>query len=193
MAKDVAKELSNCKTEFENDEGSMLFFNAVKKTFDSYPKNTDKVQIAVKVAVINQLYKTNILATFKITNHIQALGDKLDELLLAGDSDAVFKIEQGHRIRNKKYKKEYDFYSFSTKYCHFSNPSKYPIYDQFVSKALLKLRKKGLVEFENADSLYDTAELKRVMDDVLVKFHFADYQEADRALWVYGKKLAKEW
>ena len=79
MVDDIKKILSDCQIEFENDDNSMLYFNAVKKTFDDYPKNTDKLQIALKVAVLNELYKTNILATYRISKHIHALGEKLDK------------------------------------------------------------------------------------------------------------------
>ena len=57
----------------------------------------------------------------------------------------------------------------------------------------MKLRKKKIVDFKNADSLYDVDELKKVMNALLAEFHFTNLQEADRALWVYGNKLAGNW
>lgn len=53
--------------------------------------------------------------------HKLATKEKLDMMLKSGDQEAVSKICQGHGILYRK-AKEYDFYSFATKYCHFSNP-----------------------------------------------------------------------
>jgi hypothetical protein len=121
--------LRTCISEFRETKSTMLSHEAVQKTFNDYPKNLEKLGVMLKVVVLNHLYRTNILATGKMIDFINelAINKDLDTLIDSGDFDAVNKIRMGHNIRNKHSSSDIDFYSFATKYCHFSNPRSYPI------------------------------------------------------------------
>ena len=94
----MQKKLERCVKEFNDDEQSTIYYEAVRKTFNDYPKNVKKLDIVLKVAVLNELYRTNIMATYKLANHIHKLATKenFDNLLKKGDLDAVKKIRKGH-------------------------------------------------------------------------------------------------
>jgi hypothetical protein len=192
---EMKKKLQECVKEFENSEQSVIFYEAVQRIFSSYPKNADKLAVALKVAVLNELYRTNILATYKMINHIHtiATGENLDKALALGDYNAVGKIRQGHGIRGKCSVCDRDFYSFATKYCHFSNPVGYPIYDKYVAKAIMHIQKSGYVRFHSQEDLKDPQKFKDVIDHIIRQFGLVDYQQTDRALWVYGMELAGVW
>lgn len=171
------------------EEDDITYYEAVQQTFDAHPKNIEKLDVALKFAVLNELYSTNIMDTYSMINHIHKLAtkEKLDTLLKSGKPAAVNKIRQGHGIRFKK-GKDYDFYSFATKYCHFSNTKCYPLYDQYVERALMKLRKTDNVQFKT-EELYEPKTFMGIIDTIKQKFSLADYQQADRALWKYGEQL----
>jgi hypothetical protein len=190
--------LKDCQRKFDNNIDNVSYFKAVQQTFDEHPKNVDMVDVALKFAVLNELYSTHIMATYKMISHILKLATEknLDDLLKSGDLAAVNKIRKGHGIRgkNKKQesKKQYDFYSFATKYCHFSNPSGYPIYDQYVDRALMRFRKDKDVQFFEQDDLYHPKSFKNIIEQLRRKANFNDYQQLVRALWIYGNKLARK-
>lgn len=133
--------LARCRQAFENDEATMLEYEAVRRIFENYPTNVDKLAVLLKFTILNSLYRTNIFDIKKIADHIYRLAaeENLDAIIKSGNLEAVNKIRLGHGIPDNK--KEHNFYSFATKYCHFSNPKYYPIYDQYVEKAIMKLRK----------------------------------------------------
>lgn len=187
--------LAKCAQAFEDDRYTSLSFEAVSRTFESYSENTDRLAVLLKFAILNDLYRTNIYDKVKIAEHITRLSieENLDGLLKSGNLDAVEKLRSGHGIRTKKMDKEYNFYSFATKYCHFSNPRCYPIYDQYVEKAIVKLRNDKYIQFRNTDELRKPQIFRDIIYKVILKFDLKDYQTADRALWIYGQHLAGEW
>jgi len=94
---------------------------------------------------------------------------KLEKLLnlKSGDLEAVNQIRHNHKIRyNNEKETDMDAYSFSTKYCHWSNPYAYPLMDQYVYKAIMKLQKDALVGSFKGDDLWDIKEFKKVIDDI---------------------------
>jgi len=186
--------LARCAQAFEDDRYTRLFFEAVSRTFENNPKNTDSLAVLLKFSVLNDLYSTNIYSKVKIVENITRLSkeENLDELLKSGNLDAVDKLRSGHGILTKN-GKEYNFYSFATKYCHFSNPKYYPVYDQYVEKAIMKLRRDKYIQFSNADELYNPRTFRDIIYEVIQTFDLEDYQIADRALWIYGQHLAGEW
>ena len=186
--------LAICAQAFEDDRYTRLFFEAVSQTFENYPGNTDRLAVLLKFSVLNDLYSTNIYDKVKIVDHITRLSkeENLDKLLKSGNLDAVEKLRCGHGIKTKK-GKDRNFYSFATKYCHFSNPKCYPVYDQYVKEAIKKLRNDKYIQFSNTDELRNPQTFKAIIDEIIQKFDLEDYQTADRALWRYGQHLAGEW
>ena len=186
--------LARCAQAFVDDRYTSLFFEAVSRTFENYPENTDHLSVLLKFSVLNDLYRTNIYDKVKIVEHITRLSieKKLDELLKSGNLDTVEKLRCGHGIKTKN-ETERNFYSFATKYCHFSNPKCYPLYDQYVEKAIKKLRNDKYIQFSNTDELRNPQTFKEIIYEVIQKFDLEDYQIADRALWRYGQHLTGEW
>ena len=186
--------LAICAQVFEDDRYTSLFFEAVSRTFENYPGNTDRLAVLLKFSVLNDLYSTNIYDKVKIVDHITRLSkeENLDELLKSGNLDAVQKLRCGHGIKTKK-GKDRNFYSFATKYCHFSNPKCYPVYDQYVKEAIKKLRSDNYIQFRYINELSKPQSFKDIIYKVIQKFDLKDYQTADRALWKYGQHLAGEW
>ena len=185
--------LAICAQAFEDDRYTRLFFEAVSRTFENYPGNTDRLAVLLKFSVLNDLYSTNIYDKVKIVDHITRLSkeENLDELLKSGNLDAVEKLRCGHGIKTKK-GKDRNFYSFATKYCHFSNPKCYPVYDQYVKEAIKKLRSDNYIQFRYINELSKPQLFKDIIYKVIQKFDLKDYQTADRALWRYGQHLAGE-
>lgn len=68
--------LARCVKDFENNEVSMLFYDAVRRTFDDHPGNVDKVFVLLKFIILNDLYWTNIKAKSQMVNHIHKLATK---------------------------------------------------------------------------------------------------------------------
>ena len=117
---------------FDNDVRYKPADDAINKLFSAFPDNKEVEDILLKISVINDLYSTNILATFKMAEHIQKLN--IDQRLKDGDLDLVNQIATGHEIRRKKTNTELNLYSFATKYCSWHNQDSYAIYDSFVHK-----------------------------------------------------------
>lgn len=166
------KELHAYMEKFRKDD--LDYFDAVQRVFKKYTKNSNKVEVAIKFAVLDKLYSTVIFDKDKMINHIYNLATKesLDNMLRSGNLQAIEKIRKGHKILTKS-NKERDNYSFATKYCHFSNPKCYPLYDQYVEWAISELKEKGKIEFEIPDTftLHETLEnpkdLKKIIDKII--------------------------
>lgn len=179
---------------FDNaeDERYRVGDEIVLKLFQDYPSNTNINEVLLKVSVLNDMYSTNIYATFKMAKHIVSL-QNLDKKLSQGDLDAVDLIATGHGIKSKKNEKEINFYSFATKYCSWSNIDKYCIYDSFVDEVLWAYQKRDNIskgfKFERKN-LKSSKELMKIVMRFketygLQKFSF---QKIDKFLWMYGKE-----
>jgi hypothetical protein len=174
---------------FNNDYRYYASDQAIINLFKAFPENKKLEDILLKISVINDLYSTNILATFIMSEHIQKL--EIDDGLINGDPIIVNKIALGHGIRSKKYNKEINFYSFATKYCNWHNSEHYAIYDSFVEKILLAYKKKdSFSNFYNLD-LKDFIKFKQIIHDFM-NFYGLNRQnlkEIDKFLWIYGKEI----
>src|SRR5712672_760122 len=106
--------------------------SALRTLFEAMPHNTDVGEVAVKLAALNGLYATNILAVVQVATHIADLG--IDARLAEPAIDASL-IEEIATVSIKgKVRRNY---SFATKYCAFHRPDLYPIYDSVVDRVLL--------------------------------------------------------
>lgn len=172
---------------FENDERYYLADQAIIKLFSKFSENTDIKDILLKISVINDLYSTNIFATFEMAKHILSL--KVDVAIKKGDPEVVNKIAQ-ITISNKKK----NFYSFATKYCNWHNQMKYPIYDNFVDKILRKYRDETKFYDFNNDDLRDYAKFLEILHKFRTHFKLDDFnfKKIDKFLWMYGKEVFKK-
>jgi hypothetical protein len=178
---------------FKKDERYYPADQAISNLFRVFPENKKMEDILLKISVINDLYSTNILGTFKMAVHIQNLN--IDDALHRGDPDIVNKIAGGHSIHSKKSSRKINFYSFATKYCNWHNSSDYAIYDSFVEKVLLAYKKKdGFYSFRKED-LKDFKMFKEVILGFADFYKLTAYnlKEIDKFLWIYGKEMFPAW
>lgn len=160
---------------------------AVNRVFKNYPENNDLAEILIKVCVLNDLYSTNILSTFKMAQHIFDL--KIDSRLAAKDLTVVNDIA----LLDVGNGKTRNFYSFATKYCCHQNQDAYPIYDFYVAQLLTYYAQ--VDKFDTFKPL-DLRNYPRYCE-VLQNFreHYAlnskefTTRELDAYLWRLGKKV----
>lgn len=129
-------ELFDRENEFSED--------AIRQLLETYPNNTNPPGVLLKVAVINQLYRTNVFDVQKLARHIAALG--IDSLLKTGAPEAVCRIADLELGRAKV------LLSFATKYCSWHNLAAYPIFDSNVDRCLWEYKKRDeFVEWGYSD------------------------------------------
>ena len=152
-----------------------------------YPGNDDLHGILVKASTLNSIYFTHVYKIYEVACHIRECHP--DEMLKAGDADAV-KAIQYVRIGDHTY----NFYSFATKYCSFTNQSAYPIYDGNVDAALRYFKEHhGFDQFEIKD-LKDYSKFKDLIDKFKSQYSLTGftYKEIDHYLWYVGDIILKE-
>ncbi len=137
-----------------NDERYYPADQTIIKLFLAFPENKNLEDILLKISVINDMYSTQIYATYRLAVHI--LGLNIDQGLQNGDPEAVNLISKGHGITTQN-GTELNFYSFSTKCCNWHNQESYTIYDSFVQKILLAYRK------QNSFSVFKNSDLKEFL------------------------------
>ena len=173
---------------FNRDNRYQTADHAIIKLFKAFPENKKLEDILLKISVLNDLYSTNILGTFKMSEHILQLD--IDDRLIQGDPEIVNEIATGHGIKTKKNNKELNFYSFATKYCNWHNQEDYAIYDSFVDKVLMAFKRNdnNFSEFKQSDLKY-FKKFKNIIQD-FVKYYGLKHnlKEIDKFLWKYGKE-----
>ena len=148
---------------FNNDERYSLADKIIRRLINTFPSNKKLSDILVKVSIINDLYSTNIFATFRLYKHISKSNS--GNLIKRGSPLAVNKIAYGHNINSKKNNKEIYFYSFATKYCNWHNQKSYPIYDSYVEKILIAYKKLDKFSKFKKSDLRDYEKFKKVILD----------------------------
>lgn len=129
--------------------------------------------VLIKVILIDSLYKTNLKNQIDIAEHIAKI-EKLDEMLKQGSPLVVEKIA---KCGGK------NLLSFASKFCHFHNKDKYPIYDKYVCIALNKLN--GWKDNRTFSNFLEGIEKFRE-ENSLTGINFEDI---DKYLWLYGLLL----
>lgn len=177
---------------FNNDKRYAIADDIIYKLIARFPENKQLDDILIKVSVINDLYGTNIFATFDIANHILSLD--IDDRLQAGDPGLVDEIATGHGLKSKRYGKELRFYSFATKYCNWHNQSAYPIFDSFVERILLAYKRKTPFSKFTQTTLRDYPTFINVIQDFKARFELKNenLKQLDKFLWMYGKEYFKK-
>ncbi len=185
------EEITNWLNTWDNDEKNSHVVSSMQVLFKKIPSNNNLDEIYAKIAALNDLYSTNIRKLYDVAKHIFSVQD-IDERLKAGDLTIVNEIAKVPLIDKYGDEKVYNYYSFATKFCMFSNPEVYSIYDSYVEKVL--------TEFNKIDRFFDPKELDfrnyEDFDEILNLFR-AKYNtvfdnisrlDMDRYLWLLGKK-----
>jgi len=161
---------------------------AIENLFSAFPENKRIEDILLKISVLNDLYSTNILGTYKMARHVLSLN--IDQDLKDGNPLIVNKIALGHGIRLNENNTEINFFSFATKYCAWHNPQHFAIFDSFVEKVLFQYKKQDtFCDFRKSD-LRSFDKFLKVIND-FAKFYQIDsrsLKDIDKFLWMYGKE-----
>ncbi|MBU3907339.1 MAG: hypothetical protein KKA64_03755 [Nanoarchaeota archaeon] len=138
--------------------------------FNKNPLNNNKEVILMKVILIDSLYKTNLKDQIAVAEHITKI-EKLDEMLKQGSPHAVDKISKciGKNLL-----------SFASKFCHFHNKIRYPLYDKYVCIALSKLI--GWKDTRTYQNFLDGIERFRKENSLIG----VSFEDLDKFLWLYG-------
>lgn len=157
----------------------------LKKLFTkTYPLNNNMDEVLIKVCSLNDFYSTNIFSPFKVAEHIVSL--KIDSRLENNDLELVNDIAKV-KVNDTK---EINFYSFATKYCSHHKPTIYPIYDSFVDKLLMYLKKSDKFSvFKNSD-LKNYSRYNEILIDFMNFYSLENFnlKEIDKYLWQAGKE-----
>ena len=153
---------------------------------EEFPKNNNLKEVLTKAYILDSLYLTWSKTKYldKFAQNIIQMKD-FDQRLKELDLDLVNEIayvkinEQDHKT----------IYSFTTKYCSFHYPKKYPIYDSNVRRTLMHFQNK-FDEF-TGEQLKNYSKFYKVMSKFknfygLEKFTWIDI---DRYLFLMGRKL----
>ena len=142
--------------------------NILHDIFDKHPSNTPNniEYVFFKVKLLNDFYSTGIRDIYTVTEQLVKI-DHIDELLKSGSFDAVENIRNLFKNDNID-KNDRDIYSFATKYCHFSNPKKYSIYDKYVGFLLADYIEKYKL-YENPNIKQKHNELSKIEGNDLIK------------------------
>ena len=165
------------------DEDNVVVEKTLSKLFGLFPENTAPEDVLLKVVVLNDLYRTGILATYKVAQHILALN--VDPLLKAREADVIeliANVRLGSKIRNN--------YSFATKYCSWHHPVDYPIYDSFVEQMLWSYRKQDNFSSFRRQDLYNYGHFKQAMADFREHYGLSMFtlKDIDKFFWMAGQK-----
>lgn len=155
---------------------------------ETFPKNNDLKEVLTKAYMLDSLYLTRSQTKYldKFAENIIQMED-FEQRLNDGDRKLVNEIayveinEQDHKT----------IYSFTTKYCSFHYPEKYPIYDSNVRRTLMYFKNK-ICKFKG-DDLKDYSKFYDVLLKFKERFGLKEFNwiEIDRYLFLKGRELRK--
>jgi len=178
--------VSEYQAQWETLDNYVAQEKSLRKLFtQTYPKNIEMDEVLIKVCSLNDFYSTNIFSPFSVAKHIITLN--IDERLKNNDTILVNDIAKV----NVNGKKEFNFYSFATKYCSHHKPEDYPIYDSYVEKLLMKLKKQdGFASFKK-DDLKNYTSYKEILINFQSFYNLEEFnlKQIDKYLWQLGKEL----
>jgi hypothetical protein len=166
------------------DQSQIVVERALEKLFHLFPGNTAPENVLLKVVALNDLYRTGILATYQVAQHIIDL--EIDPLLQDGRTEAVEMIAQV-KIGDKTRKN----YSFATKYCSWHNPIAYPIFDSYVERILWDYQLQDSFSKFQRGELRSYPRFRQVIIDFRAHYHLTEFdlKDIDKFLWSVGKEI----
>jgi hypothetical protein len=186
----TADDVIRAEKKFDEENGPIEW--VLTQLFQKFPENTDFGEVVVKTKVLNVLYSTQIRAVNIVARHICSLA--IDPDLRAGKPEIVDRIATVQLKDKTRHN-----VSFASKYCHWHNPTAYPIYDGNVEVCLWHYKKQG---GSFADALaergiafqrygYDYAGFVRIVNAFRDGFKLTSYtyKQLDKLLWSLGYTL----
>lgn len=156
------------------DREHALAEQALDELVHQYPRNGDLRHVLLKVVAVNSLGHTHVFDVEAVARHIHDDVPELDAMLKAGSPDAVRQIGK-LAISGKNY----NLYSFATKYCARHNPGAYAIYDLRIEHYLCALRSAhGFGSFNHTD-LCDYPKYLHVVDTLRETFGLGKFSYAE--------------
>ena len=173
----------------EFDRENDVTEKALAELFAAHPANDNPSHVLLKVAALNSLYATRILAVLKLATHIAGQGAAIDAALASGSPeavDAVARLSTGER--------DFTFYSFASKYCNWHQPNLYPVYDGRVDKYLWSLKKQGIFQteaFSHREDLYSYPQFCLIVTVFREQFGLGQFtfKQIDKFLWSQGEAI----
>ena len=178
-------EVEKYLSKWEDLEDYHLQENALNKLFyELCPYNKKIEDVLLKCATLNDFYSTNIYSIYPVAKHIVELN--IDGRLQQGDVNLVDDI-QCVVVGDKNY----NFYSFATKYCSHHKPEDYPIYDSYVKKVLCYFQKIDCFSKFRTSDLKNYILFKSVLQDFRKYYHLDKYslKQIDQYIWQLGKEF----
>jgi len=144
--------------------------------FKLFQRNTDRREVVHKANLVDKLYNCNLKVDMgKIADHIVSLN--IDSDLSAGNIEVVNKIS---RFPGK------NILVFASKYCHFHQPYKFPMWDKFAATGLSDLVGKDHLRARNYNEFKSDIDILNSTSGLGLT-----YKNLDEYLWLYGQKVAK--
>ena len=168
----AAQEIFECLDDWNQARESLDFF------FKKYPINTDPKVVIMKVCLVDSLYGTNTKGVIGVAKHIADPKLNIDQHLQSADTNAVMRIANW-----KRGGKAINILSFASKYCHFHNKNKFPIYDKYASATLQAVLGENHWSKGCRDYIKYQGQIKRISNG-------CPMEDIDTFMWLYGIKLA---
>ena len=157
-----------------------------------YPRNNTIDEVLPKVVAINGLYNTRLRSVYEMAQHIVSLNDdslNVDSMLVTGDPIIVDKIAKCSFNGN--------CISFASKYCSFSQPEKFVIYDSRVRNLLWVYKNELGISYKKDLASY--LNYKKAIDDFQIKYELIGkyreqpitYKLLDQYLWLLADDLRR--
>jgi hypothetical protein len=175
------------------DEQNGVLEQALEELFGQFPRNDSNPHVLLKVAALNALYSTRILALQDVASHIFERGKEVDSALALGAPEIVDAIAV---VRISATGKERRNYSFASKYCSWHKQGSYPIWDSRVKAYLtwLRQRPKGSFLVKNPDSWTEYREFVEMVNSLRSVYRLGGFgfKQIDQFLYTEGEKLIAE-
>ena len=193
VIKPSADDIRRADAEFDSE--NKILEEALRELFEQYPHNTNPAQVLLKVTALNALYSTqiplyrkNVPTIFDVVDHIVTLG--IDSDLKRGDDGLVNRLAKTEVAG----KRTFYYYSFSTKYCSWHNPTAYPIFDSRVYGYLCHLVNHRCLDRFKQNDLWDYPKFKKVIEEFRERNGITDFtfKEIDKFLYHQGAILTTE-
>lgn len=174
-------------------DGGNLINDSLSKLFECMNDESNKFEVGIKVAALNQLYSTAIQYITPIVEKIvcempekyRSLTEKEYSMLV----DKIATVDWVSQTTGKTHSR--CNLSFSSKYVHFISGRKIPIYDSYIWIVMI-----GYLKQNGQDTYsFSTPPSYKYFYDVFIKFkelfnlnNYSNY-DIDKFLWQYGKNL----
>ena len=140
-----------------------------------------------KVSILYTLYGPfpgfeSRVGVLEMAKHIVESGADIDRSLESGSEDAfnIIKSVNGKERSGER--------SFASKYCHFSQPEKYAIFDSRAESAVLWLRSRGKIHSIQNVNNYTYTQWRNAVNECtkLAKGKLMNFKQIDQALYEIG-------